>query len=170
MYWYDFGRSDVYVGNGGKLNLRKDCKTVSAEEFAKIKKLFDENLLKIYYNDSFGYDNSDDDRAGEAYSSHDSYVYRYVDLAHDLYGVVVHDGEVVGIAFFVKNDRRDVYAKVFYFSGKPRNSMTLGYSASHSSSYTTVTHVELVKKGENGAPESANKEARFIQHERYPEL
>ena len=30
--------------------------------------------------------------------------------------------------------------------------MTLGYSASHSSNYVTVTKVELVKKGENGAP------------------
>jgi len=170
MYWYDFGRNDVYIGTGGKVNLRKDFKTVSKEEFAKIDKLFGEHVVKIYYNDSFGYDSSDDDRAGESYSSHDSYVYRYVNLDRDLYGVVVHNGEVVGISFFVNNDRGDARAEVFYFSGKPRNSMTLGYSASHSSSYTTVTHVELVKKGENGAPEEANKELNFIQHMRYPEL
>ena len=169
MYWYDFGRRDVYVGHGGKFDYDDDCKTVSSAEMEKIKKMFSENLLKIYYSDERSYDNSDDDRASDSYYSSASYVYREVDLEQDLYGLVMRGGEIVGVVFYVKNNRGDAYAQVFNFDGKPKNSMTLGYSASHSSSYTTVCRVELVKKGENGAPESA-KSANFIQHEMYPEL
>lgn len=169
MYWYDFGRRDVYVGCGGRFRHRADCKVISPEEKKKIESIFAEHLLKIYYTDERSYDNSDDERASDSYYSSASYVYREVDLEQDLYGLVMRDGEIVGVVFYVKNNSREVYATVFNFNGRPKNSMTLGYSASHSSSYTTVCRVELVKKGENGAPESAKK-ARFIQHEMYPEL
>mgnify|MGYP007112549910 CR=1 FL=1 len=168
MYWYDFGRSDVYVGNGGDFK-RNHCKVASPEEKEKIAKLFSEHLLKIYYTDQSSYDNSDDERAGDSYYSHSSYVYRSVNLEQDLYGIVMRDGEITGVVFYVKNDRGDAYAEVFNFNGQPKNSMTLGYSASHSSSYTTVIRVELVKKGENGVPETA-KHASFIQHHRYPQI
>lgn len=169
MYWYDFRREDVYVGFGGKFKHNKDCKTVSTEEKERIKALFATHLLKIYYTDQYGYDNSDDERASDSYHSWASYVYRTVDLEQDLYGLVVREGEVKGVVFYVKNDRNDAYATVFHFDGKPKNSVTMGYSASHSSSYTTICRVELVKRGENGAPEDAPS-ARFIQHERYPQL
>ena len=43
MYWYDFGRSDVYVGNGGDFK-RNHCKVASPEEKEKIAKLFSEHL------------------------------------------------------------------------------------------------------------------------------
>ena len=43
MYWYDFGRNDVYVGNGGKFDFR-DCKKISAEEKEKVKQFFSEHL------------------------------------------------------------------------------------------------------------------------------
>jgi len=169
MYWYDFGRGDVYVGVGGKFKHHKDCKTVTAEEKEKIKTIFAKHLLKIYYTDQRSYDNSDDERASDSYYSSASYVYRTVNLEQDLYGLVVRDGEVKGVVFYIKDDRGDAYAEVFHFNGVPRNSATMGYSASHSSSYTTICRVELVNRGENGVPEDA-KEARFIQHERYPEL
>ena len=168
MDWYDFGRSDVYAWTGGAFK-RKHCKTASSEEKAKIAKLFSEHLLKIYYTDQSSYDNSDDERADDSYYSHSSYVYRSVNLEQDLYGIVVHDGEITGVVFYVKNDRGDACAVVFNFNGQPKNSMTLGYSASHSSNYTTVIRVELVKKGENGVPTEA-KHASFIQHHRYPEI
>ena len=168
MYWYDFGRNDVYVSTGGSFK-REHCEAVSSAEKERIKSFFAQHLLKIYYTDSFGYDNSDDDRAGDSYYSNSSYVYRKVNTEQDLYGVVMHEGEITGVVFYVKNDRGDAWATVFNFNGKPRASITMGYSASHSSSYTTVIRVELVKKGENGAPESA-KEATFIQHERYPNI
>ena len=168
MYWYSFGREDVYIGTGGAFK-KKHCKAVSAEEKQRIKELFATHLLKIYYTDSYGYDNSDDDRSEDAYYSSASYVYRTVNLAQDLYGVAMCNGEAVGVVFYVKDDRGDAYASVFYFSGRPRTSVTMGYSASHSSSYTTVCRVELVRRGENGVPEDA-PEARFIQHRRYPEL
>ncbi len=169
MYWYDFGRWEVYVGNGGKFKHSRDCDRITESQWQKIQKLFAENLLKIYYSDERSYDNSDDERVTDSYYSSASYVYREVDLEQNLFGLAMRDGEVVGVAFYVKNNSRDVYTTVFNFSGEPRTSVTLGYSASHSSSYTTIRGVELVKRGENGAPESANS-ARFIQHTMYPEL
>ena len=169
MYWYDFGREDVYVGHGGKFMRKYDCKTVSTGEKEKIKATFATHLLKIYYTDQCSYDNSDDDRASDSYYSSASYVYRTVNLEQDLYGLALRDGEVAGVVFYIKNDRGDAYAAVFHFNGCPKNSVTMGYSASHSSSYTTICRVELVKRGENGVPEDAQN-ARFIQHERYPEL
>jgi hypothetical protein len=168
MYWYDFGRNDVYVGSGGKFK-KHDCKAISYEEKEKIAAFFSQHLLKIYYSDSSSYDNSDDERASDSYYSHSSYVYREVNIEQDLYGVAMRGEEITGVVFYVKNSRGDAYATVFNFDGKPRASITMGYSASHSSSYTTVCRVELVKKGENGAPESANK-ASFIQHEMYPNI
>ena len=168
MYWYDFGRNDVYVGSGGRFR-RSDCKAVSMEEKKKIQSFFAEHLLKIHIGEERSYDNSDDERVTDSYHSSSTYVYREVDTEQDLYSVAMRDGEIVGIVFYVKNNSRDVYANVFNFSGKPKNSMTLGYSASHSSSYTTVCRVELVKKGVDGAPERAGK-GKFIQHEMYPEI
>lgn len=168
MYWYDFGRNDVYVGSGGRFR-RSDCKAVSMEEKKKIQSFFSEHLLKIYFDEERSYDNSDDERVTDSYHSSSSYAYRELNTERDMYGVAMRDGEIVGIVFYVKNNSRDVYANVFNFSGKPRTSMTLGYSASHSSSYTTVSRVELVKKGEGGAPESAH-EVKIIQHEMYPDI
>jgi len=168
MYWYDFGRQDVYVGNGGKFK-KSHCKAISLEEKEKIASFFSEHLLKIYFSDSRSYDNSDDERASDSYYSHSSYVYREVNVEQDLYGLAMRDGKITGVVFYVKDNRNDAYATVFNFNGQPRTSITMGYSASHSSSYTTVVRVELVKKGENGAPESANK-ASFIQHEMYPSI
>lgn len=168
MYWYDFGRNDVYVGSGGRFDYN-DCEKVSQAKKEEIAKFFSEHLLKIFFSSQRSYDNSDDERASDSYSSSSSYVYRSVNVERDLYGVVMRDGKITGVVFYVKNNSRDVYAKVFNFDGNPKNYMMLGYSASHSSSYTTVERVMLVKKGENGAPEEA-KEADFIQHEMYPSI
>ena len=168
MYWYDFGRNDVYIGNGGKFK-KSDCKKISPEEKEKITSLFADHLLKIYYSDSSSYDNSDDERASDSYYSYSSYVYREVNIEQDLYAVKIRDGEITGVVFYVNDRRGDAYATVFNFDGKPKASLTMGYSASHSSRHTTVTRVEIVKKGEGGAPESANK-ASFIQSEMYPSL
>lgn len=168
MYWYDFGRYEIYAGSGGNFR-HSDCKTISQDEKQNIADFFSTRLLKIYFEDTRSYDNSDDERVSDSYSCSNSYVYREVDVEQDLYGLVMKDGEIKGVVFYVKNNSRDVYAKVFNFDGVPQNYMRLGYSASHSSSYTTVVRVMLVNKGENGAPESAKK-ARFIQHEMYPEI
>ena len=152
----DFGKYDIYVGSGGKFDIGKgkDVKTISPEEKEKIASLFSEYLLKIHYTEEDRYDGGDDDRAGDYYSCSDTYVYREVDVEWGVEGMVMHDGEITGVVFYVK-DGDTVYAEVFYFSNQPKNTMKLGYSASHSSSYITVFKVELVKKGENGAPERA---------------
>ena len=167
MYWYDFGRNDVYVGTGGRFR-REDLKTVSDAEKARIAAFFSEHLLKIYEESTRSYDNSDDERVTDSQSSSSNYVYREVNTERDLYGVVMQGDEITGIVFYIK-DGRDVTCKVFHFNGVPEAYMMLGYSASHSSSYQTVGRVMLVKKGENGAPTEA-REANFIQSKMYPEI
>ena len=68
MYWYDFGRNDVYVGDGGRFS-HDHCKVISSEEKEKIASFFSEHLLKIYFDDESSYDNSDDERASDSYGS-----------------------------------------------------------------------------------------------------
>ena len=157
MAWNDFGYNDIYVGTGGKFTDRKskDIKTISDTEREKIAKLFSEHLLKVHYKESDGYDSSDDDRAGEYYGAYATSVYRSVDVERDVKGLVMHNGEITGVVFYVK-DGNDVWANVFYFNNEPKNTMKTGYSASHSYNYITVFKVELVKKGENGAPMDAD--------------
>lgn len=154
---YKIGPLDIYVGVGGKFNVRnsKERKMITPEEKKKIADFFSEHLVKIHYTDQSSYDSGDDDRAGDYYSSSAAYVYREVDVERDVKGLVMHDGEIVGVVFYVK-DGNDVYAEVFYFSDEPKNTMTLGYSASHSSNYITVFKIELVRRGEGGAPERAD--------------
>ena len=122
MYWYDFGRNDVYVGNGGKFKYQDDCKAVSAEEKQRITDFFAEHLLKIYFDDERSYDNSDDERASDSYHSSSSYAYREVDTEKDLYGVVMRDGEITGVVFYVKSKSSydPIWATVFNFNGKPK--------------------------------------------------
>ena len=168
MYWYNFGRNEVYIGNGGNFRHSRDCMSISSEEKQKIADFFSERLLAIYKEYDRSYDNSDDERVIDSHHSSSSCVYREVDVENDLYGLVMRNGEVTGIVFYIK-DGNDIYTKVFNFNGEPATWMRLGYSASHSSSYTTVERVKLVKKGENGAPESAKK-ATFIQSQMYPEI
>lgn len=167
MNWYDFNRYEVYAGKGGRFR-HADCKRISAEEKQKIADFFSTKLLKIYFQDQRSYDNSDDERAEESFSRSNSYVYREINVEQDLYGLVMQDEEIVGVVFYVKDGSEET-AKVFYFTGKPKNSMWLGYSASHSSSWTIVCGVELVNKGEKGAPTEA-KEATFIQSKMYPNI
>ena len=167
MNWYDFNRYEIYAGNGGRFSHR-DCKRISAEEKQKIADFFSTRLIKIYFEDQSSYDNSDDERAEESYSRSSSYVYREVNVEQDLYGLFIKDGEVKGVVFYVVEGNNES-AEVFYFAGKPRNTMWLGYSASHSSNWTIVCGVELVNKGENGAPTEA-KEATFIQSKMYPNI
>ena len=168
MYWYDFNRLDVYVGDGGKFRRNNDLAIVSLEEKQKIDEYFSTRLLKIFFEDQRSYDNSDDERVTDSYSYSSNYVYREVNVERDLYGVVMRDGEVKGVVFYIK-DGKNVYTKVFNFDGQPQTTMMLGYSASHSSSYTTVVRVMIVNKCENGAPTKA-KEARFIQSKMFPEI
>lgn len=168
MYWYDFDRYEVYAGTSGDFR-HSNCITISKEEKQKITDFFSTRLLKIFFEDKRSYDNSDDERVIDSYSCSNSFVFREVDVENDLYGLVMRNGEITGVVFYVKDNSRDVYAKVFNFNGEPKTFMMLGYSASHSSSYTTVVRVMLVNKGENGAPETAKK-ANFIQHRLYPSI
>ena len=78
------------------------------------------------------------------------------------------DNKIVGVVFVVKNGNNS-YTRAFSFDGSIAQSMRLGYSASHSSSFEYVDRVSLLKRGENDAPETA-REAKFEQSEMFPSL
>ena len=66
MYWYDFPKNEIYVGEGGEYK-RKHFRAVTSAEREKIEKLFADHILKIFYTDESSYDNSDDERASDSY-------------------------------------------------------------------------------------------------------
>lgn len=119
-------------------------------------------LLKIEGTETSSYDNSDDDRASCSSSSSKFVTYRRIDPYKDSEALLWSDGgKICGIVFRIKSGSKTTpYA--FLFESKESSSLRLGYSASHSSSYTYIERVTLVKKGENGAP----NEARSLSFER----
>ena len=78
------------------------------------------------------------------------------------------DGKIIGVVFTVTNGN-DKYFKAFSFDGKVAQSMRLGWSASHSSSFVYVDKVSLINKEDKEAPEEA-RDADFVQSEMYPSL
>lgn len=60
------------------------------------------------------------------------------------------DNKIVSVVFVVDKGKSSEYTRAFSFDGKIAQTMRLGYSASHSSSFTYVDRVSLVKKGTNG--------------------
>ncbi len=140
----------------GKIVLEYEFGFIPPAQLRAIADKLDEYLLKIEYEVEHSYDNSDDDRCEDSYSRYDSYTYREMDIRHNSKALLRIDGEIRGLVFRVKGDREDD-PHIFLFDGSRNFSMTLGYSASHSSDYMFIKKMALVKKGENGAPESAVK-------------
>jgi hypothetical protein len=109
-------------------------------------------LLKIEGEHTRSYDNSDDERAGSSSSSTPFVSYRELDPYKNSEGLLYIKGKICGVVFRIKSGR-DETIHTFTFSGSTAQTVRLGYSASHSSSYTYIERVSLVKRGEDGAPE-----------------
>ena len=77
--------------------------------------------------------------------------YVKVDAHQDKDVLLWRDGEIVGVVFTIRAGSSEKERR-FFFDGSVSEGFTVGYSASHSSRYTDVDRVSLVKKGENGAP------------------
>ncbi len=108
-------------------------------------------LMRIEGKDSYSYDNSDDDRASD-YSSSSSFVrYHEIEALKNTEAMLWIDGKIAGVVYRIK-DGRNTRERAFLFDGSFASGFTIGYSASHSSSYTSVDKITLVKKGEDGAP------------------
>ncbi|MBQ9084210.1 MAG: leucine-rich repeat domain-containing protein [Clostridia bacterium] len=117
-------------------------------------------LMRIEGKDSYSYDNSDDDRASD-YSSSSSFVrYHEIEALKNTEAMLWIDGKIAGVVYRIK-DGRNTRERAFLFDGSFASGFTVGYSASHSSSYTSVDKITLVKKGEDGAP----TEGRYPRYE-----
>ncbi len=124
-------------------------------------------LLEIHYSEHRTYDNSDDDRVEDSESHWDGIRYCEIDPLKNAEHLVIKDDAVAGVVFFIRNNSQKVKRHVFLFDGSCQQRITMGYSASHSSSWTYITKIRLVKRGENGAPEQG-RDVNFEQSEMYP--
>lgn len=133
----------------------KDPNTISEEDFNAFCEQIKDCLLYIEGVEESSYDNSDDDRAG-CYRSRYPFGYYYeLDPLADSRHLLRIDGEIRGVVFHVTRGYHDVDYYAFLFDGSIQQEICLGYSASHSSNFIYIQKVSLVKKGENGAPNSA---------------
>ena len=149
----------VHVTDGafdkdGELIIQEELGYISQVQLEKEAERLNGYLLKLDYDSRDSYDNSDDERAECSESSYSSTSYRELNVLEQSKSLLRVDGQIVGVVFRV--DERSTYGPdiyPFFFDKSYGCSMTLGYSASHSSHYVTLRSVTLAKKGENGAPE-----------------
>ena len=134
------------------------------EVFARL----DKCLLKLELSEESSSDNSDDERANDYYSNYSYETYWEIDARKNTKYLLMFEGKIKGVAFYVTpKSGSEIRKYAFFFDGSVAQSMTLGYSASHSSNYTTLNRLTLVEKGVDGAPEKG-RYARFDPHELYP--
>lgn len=163
---------DGKIIDGAITGVKKSIKhpsPISKEEFLKLTEEFKDYLLYVEGTKTSSYDNSDDERA--ECSSHDTPFGRFYELSpmENSEHLLRIDGKIKGVVFFIKSGSDKFEYRPFLFDNSIKNTARLGYSASHSSSFTYIEKVSLVKKGENGVPETA-KTINFIQSEMYPSI
>lgn len=163
---------NVYVRKGiyenGVFRVVRNLVAISEEEFEKICKELEPYLLSLEETSITSYDDSDDERVTPSSTYTVRSKYREINPKNNSEFLLMVDGKIVGVVFVVKKGNEQ-YTRAFSFDGSVAQSMRLGYSASHSSNFQYVDRVSLVKRGENGVPESA-REANFEQSEMYPNL
>ena len=150
------------------LNLQAKRIHIKASVFEPAAEALKGYLLKIEGERSSSYDNSDDERASCSESRYGFVKYAKIDAYSDKDALLWQDGKIRGVAFTVRSGSSERVRR-FFFDGSVCESMSLGYSASHSSRYTYVERVSLVKKGENGAPEEGGY-VNFNPSETSPDL
>lgn len=164
--------ANVYVRKGiyenGSFRVVRDLALMDENEFLKVCKELEPYLLSLEETSVSSYDDSDDERVTPSSSYSVKRTYREINPRDNSESLLMVDGKIVGVVFVVRNGN-DKYTRAFSFDGSIAQTMRLGYSASHSSSFQYVDRVSLVKRGQNGVPETA-REARFDQHEMYPSL
>ena len=164
--------ANVYVRRGiyenGYFRVVRDLVPVDEQYFEEFCKEMEPYLLSLEEVSTSSYDDSDDERVTPSSSYSVRCTYRELNPRNNAESLLMVDGKIVGVVFVVTNGN-EKYTRAFSFDGSIAQTMRLGYSASHSSSFQYVDRVSLVKRGQNGVPETA-REARFDQHEMYPSL
>ena len=165
--------ASVYVRRGiyenGVFRVVRDLAAIDETQFEEICKELEQYLLSLEEISTSSYDDSDDERVTPSSRYTVSRKYREINPRKNSESLLMVDGKIVGVVFVVRDNSRNTYTRAFSFDGSIAQSMRLGYSASHSSCFEYVDRVSLVKRGENGAPETA-REANFSQSEMYPSL
>ena len=164
--------ANVYVRRGiyenGNFRVVRNLAPKSEEQFEEVCKELEPYLLSLEEVSISSYDDSDDERVTPSSRETVRRTYREINPRRNAESLLMVDNKIIGIVFVVTNGNEQ-YTRAFSFDGSIAQTMRLGYSASHSSYYQYVDRVTLVKRGENGAPETA-REARFDQQEMYPSL
>ena len=159
-------RKGIYE-NGNFIVVNKPV-LIDEEYFEEVCKELEPYLLSLEETSVSSYDDSDDERVTPSSRYTVKRKYREINPRKNSESLLMVDGKIVGVVFVVKNGN-DKYTRAFSFDGSIAQSMRLGYSASHSSCFEYVDRVSLVKRGENGVPET-DREADFFQSEMFPSL
>ena len=160
-------RKGIYEKDG--FRVVRDLHPVPTDVFEEFCKYMEDYLLSLDSTSTSSYDDSDDERVVPSSRISYSHIYRELNPRKNSESLLMVDNKIVGVVFVVNKGKSDEYTRAFSFDGKIAQTMRLGYSASHSSSFTYVDRVSLARKGTKGVPETA-KEADFFQSEMYPSL
>lgn len=168
--WYEV--CDGKFENGELVGVKESAKDpigISEEKFERLTAFLKDYYLYVEGSHTSSYDNSDDERAS-SYSSDSKFGYYYeINPKKNSKYLLRINEEIKGVVFFVKNNRGDFTYYPYLFDGSIRHTIRLGYSASHSSSYTYIEKISLVKKDDPNAPKEA-REISFQQSEMYPSM
>ncbi|MBR2460333.1 MAG: leucine-rich repeat domain-containing protein, partial [Clostridia bacterium] len=143
-------------------------KAIVASVFEPAARELLECVLKIEGENYSSYDNSDDERASSSSNQYGFVRYGRIDPFNDNDYIIWDGDRPRGVVFRVKSGRDTSYHR-FYFDQSINETVRLGYSASHSSSYTYINNIKLVKKGEDGAPDEGGY-INFNPSENYPDF
>ena len=162
----------IYVRKGiyenGDFRVLNKLVPLDEERFEKVCKQLEPYLLSLEEVSISSYDDSDDERVTPTRRETVRRKYREINPRENAEHLLMVDDKIVGVVFVVKNGNNQ-YTRAFSFDGTIAQSMRLGYYASHSSYFEYVDRVSLVKRGQNGVP-NTDREARFSQSEMYPSL
>ena len=162
----------IYVRRGiyenGYLRVVRDLAPIDETIFEEFCKEVEPYYLSLDQIVTSSYDDSDDERVEPTSSYSVKRIFRELNPRKNSEHLLMVDGKIIGVVFTVTKGN-DKYFKAFSFDGKVAQSMRLGWSASHSSSFEYVDRVSLIKKGDKNTPQEA-KDAKFIQSEMYPSL
>ena len=162
----------IYVRRGiyenGYLRVVRDLAPIDETIFEEFCKEVESYYLSLEEVVTRSYDDSDDERVEPTSSYSVKRIFRELNPRKNTEHLLMVDGKIIGVVFTVTNGN-DKYFKAFSFDGKVAQSMRLGWSASHSSSFVYVDKVSLINKEDKEAPEEA-RDADFVQSEMYPSL
>lgn len=142
---------------------------ITEEEFLALTTELKDYLLYVEGVNTRSYDNSDDERASCSSSEYKFGHYYEIAPRENSQYLLRIDGKIRGVVFRVTYGQYDISYYPFLFDNGITNSFRMGYSASHSSEFTYVKRVSLVKRGEGNAPQTA-RNIDFRQNGTYPSI